>query len=47
MDTSRLRATLGHEYESVIRHTMEEALSDSFPRPLPEAGAGALLAIGE
>jgi nucleoside-diphosphate-sugar epimerase len=47
MDTSRLRSTLGHEYASVIRHTMEEALADSFPRPLPEAGTGALLAIGE
>jgi nucleoside-diphosphate-sugar epimerase len=47
MDTSRLRAMLGHEYTSIIRHTMEEALTDSFPRPLPQADTGALLALGD
>lgn len=47
MDTSRLRAMLGHEHASIFRHTMEEALNDSFPRPLPETDPGALLALGD
>ncbi len=35
MDTSRLRAFLGVDYQHVIQHTTEEALQDTF---VPEAG---------
>jgi nucleoside-diphosphate-sugar epimerase len=38
MDTRRLRAFLGGDYENVIRYTVEEALTDSFaPVPKPES----------
>ncbi len=38
MDTRRLRAFLGSDYENVIRYTVEEALTDSFtPVPKPES----------
>jgi hypothetical protein len=30
MDTARLRVFLGEHYRSVIEHTCEEALADSF-----------------
>ncbi len=33
MDTRRLRAFLGPEYEQVIRYTCEQALADSFAEP--------------
>jgi nucleoside-diphosphate-sugar epimerase len=36
MDTSRLRAFLGSQYEDVICHTIEEALADSFQQPVSE-----------
>jgi hypothetical protein len=36
MNTARLRAFLGAEYESVIHFTNEEALVDSFRSPVPD-----------
>jgi nucleoside-diphosphate-sugar epimerase len=36
MDTGRLRAFLGSEYEHLIRHTIEDALADSFATVAPE-----------
>lgn len=35
MDTSRLQKFLGPDYETVIQHTVEEALADSFTTPPP------------
>ena len=40
MDTARLRVFLGEHYRSVIEHTCEEALADSFS-PAHEASAAA------
>jgi nucleoside-diphosphate-sugar epimerase len=37
MDTARLRVFLGEHYRSVIEHTCEEALADSF-KAAPDAG---------
>jgi len=34
MDTARLRVFLGEHYRSVIEHTCEEALADSFSGPI-------------
>jgi hypothetical protein len=43
MNTDRLRAFLGGEYESVIRYTIADAFADSFKRsptaPVPDARA--------
>ena len=35
MNTDRLRAFLGNEYESVIRYTIADAFADSFKIPAP------------
>jgi nucleoside-diphosphate-sugar epimerase len=40
MDTARLRVFLGEHYRSVIEHTCEEALADSFSA-MPEASSAA------
>jgi hypothetical protein len=40
MDTARLRIFLGEHYRSVIEHTCEEALADSFSA-MPEASSAA------
>jgi nucleoside-diphosphate-sugar epimerase len=40
MDTARLRVFLGEHYRSVIEHTCEEALADSFTN-MPEASSAA------
>ena len=36
MDTSRLRAFLGQDYENVIRYTVKEAFADSFRAVAPK-----------
>jgi hypothetical protein len=36
MNTDRLRAFLGKEYESVIRYTITDAFADSFKLSAPE-----------
>jgi hypothetical protein len=36
MNTARLQAFLGSDYETVIRYSNEEALVDSFRAPAPE-----------
>lgn len=36
MDTTRLRAFLGNDYDQVIRYTVEEALKDSLPHTTAE-----------
>ena len=40
MDTARLRVFLGEHYRSVIEHTCEEALADSFTN-MPQASSAA------
>ncbi len=40
MDTSRLRAFLGEEYENIIQYTVEEALRDSVQANAALASAG-------